>query len=60
MANDVVYEVTYKNASGQVLQTATFNARGPLDALHVIIATPSIVPPEGTVDIDVRRVAGGE
>ena len=49
-----VYEVTYKDAAGNLLQTATFNADGPREAMQIILTTPSIAPPPGTVDIDVR------
>lgn len=50
----MIFEVSYKNAEGQVLKTATFNAPTLSDALGQVLAVPSLHPPPGTVDMDIR------
>lgn len=52
----MIFEVTYKNAEGQALKVATFNAPGVREALEQVLAVPSLHPPPGTVDIDVRTL----
>jgi hypothetical protein len=52
----MIFEVTYKNAEGEKLQVATFNAPGVREALEQILAVPTLHPPPGTVDIDVRTL----
>lgn len=52
----MIYQVIYKNAAGQPLLEATFNADGPAEAMKILASTPSLEPPAGTEDIDIRRV----
>ena len=50
----MIFEVTYTNAEGQKLQTATFNANSVQEALQHMLTVPSLQPPPGTVDITIR------
>ena len=50
----MIFEVTYKNAAGQTLQTATFNSNTVREALEHLLTVPSLQPPPGTVDITIR------
>lgn len=56
----MIFEITYKNAEGQPLQTATFNAPGVREALEQVLAVPSLHPPPGTANIDVRTLPTGD
>lgn len=51
----MIYEVTYKDANGNPLLVATFNARGPADALWKLHTVTTLQPPLGTCDIEVRH-----
>lgn len=52
----MVYQVTYKNANGDPLLVATFNADGPKDGLQKMLSVPSLQPPPGTETIEVVTV----
>lgn len=52
----MIYQVTYTDENGNPVQQATFNAPGPKDAFLVIMTTPSLQPPPGAVDVEIRRL----
>lgn len=47
----MIYQVTYKDKTGNPLLETTFSAEGPLHTLLLISTTPSLRPPKETVSI---------
>ena len=52
----MIWEVTYNDANGNPLLIATFNAADAKEMLGHMATVPSLEPPPGTVEIDVRVI----
>jgi hypothetical protein len=50
----MIWEVTYKDESGNPLLVATFNADDAQEMLAHMVTVPSLTPPPGTTNIDVK------
>jgi hypothetical protein len=50
----VIWEVTYKDANDAPLLVVTFNADDAREMLVHMVTVPSLKPPPGTTNIDVR------
>ena len=50
----MIFTLTYKDENGATLLEATFNAATPKEALEHLLTVPSLAPPPGTADIDVK------
>ena len=50
----MIWEVTYEDANGVPLLVATFNADDAKEMLGHMLTIPSLQPPPGTADINVR------
>lgn len=50
----MIWEVTYKDGNGDPLLVATFNADDAREMLGHMLTVPSLQPPAGTTEIDVR------
>jgi len=52
----MIWEVTYKDAGGNALLQATFNADNAREMVGHMVTVPSLQPPPGTATIEVRIV----
>ena len=54
----MIWEVTYNDANGNALLVATFNADDAREMLSQMLTVPSLAPPPGTTDIQVKSAIG--